>query len=219
MKRSCVRATEWPRQAVVTAVMASVRGILDQDETLSSPDAAPHEIGRARAEADTGALGDRLTLSLPPFSRLRTGLALTSRSLLRKTGRAFRCRPVRDEVDVGADGNGPVLVLLAACRAATARSGRALSLSVDCGSDLPARGKQTYGKRPASSKPSPSAFFPAGTVPAPRGRFALKKAAGSGAPHSLCPAWMRVRRRCARHHGLAIARGSAPREQQMRTRP
>ena len=67
-------------------------------------------------------------------------------------------------------------------------------------------------------KPSPPAFFPAGSRnPAPRGRFAFKKAVHSGAPLKLRPE--RVHRRCAPHHGPAIARGSAPREQRKKDRP
>jgi len=60
-------------------------------------------------------------------------------------------------------------------------------------------------------KPSPAPFFPAGK-PAPRGRFAAKKGAGSGAPLRLAP---RVRMRAGRHDGLAIA-GHRPLRQRRR---
>ena len=101
----------------------------------------------------------------------------------------------------------------AGCRLSASRSGGAYPL-IACGSDLPARGKETYGKRPACQNLRRPLFSPPDKSGSSR-PLRFKKAVGSGAPHALRPAGSpRVRRRCASHHGLAIARGSAPRGQQ-----
>ena len=64
----------------------------------------------------------------------------------------------------------------------------------------------TYGNRPAGRNPRIPVFSP--PVPGSSRPLRFKKRLSSGAP--LCCAPSGFLRRCAPHHGLAIARGSAP---------
>jgi len=126
---------------------------------------------------------------------------------------------VRDDVDLGPDGDGPELALIGAAVVLGRRvRSQSWSYPLRCqrGPISLRVAKRPMGSAPPA-KPSPAAFFPAGRRVRLLAAASLQKSCQLRCSAFAAP--LRVRRRFAPHNGLAIARGSAPREQQKRTRP